>query len=243
MEDAPDAARREDGRDTSAWLSRVRSPQDFAAGLLLIAMAAFAVYASADLDAGSLAAIGPGMLPRSVAIIVGLFGVAIAGGALLADGPRLERWSFRGPFFVLGAVLVFAATIRGLWIDALGARLGLAVLAGAIAWFAAPRLLPGLVSQGAAIGRSMIAIAAAGLVVVLATWIVPPAMSWQAPIPGGLIVAGPLVVLISGFAEPELRWRELLIFTVVMNAFCIGLFRYALSLPIPLLILPGGYQI
>lgn len=242
MEDAPDAARREDGRVQPAWLSSVRSPQDFAAGLLLIAIAAFALYASADLDAGTLASIGPGMLPRSVAIIVGLFGIAIAAGSFTADGPRLERWSFRGPFFVLGAVLVFAGTIRGLWIDALGARLGLAILAGTAAWFVAPRVLPG-VARGSVIGRMLISIAVAGLVIVLASSIVPAGLSWQVPIPGGLIVAGPLVVLISGFAEPELRWRELLIFMVIMNVFCIGLFRFALNLPIPLLILPGGYQI
>lgn len=243
MDDAPDAARREDGREQPAWLSRVRSPQDFAAGLLLIAIAAFALYASADLEAGRLAAIGPGMLPRSVAIIVGLFGVVIAAGSFTADGPRLERWSFRGPFFVLGAVLVFAGTIRGLWIDALGARIAIAVLAGTAAWFLAPRVLPGLAGSGQAVGRTLVAIAAAGLAIVLATSIVPPGLSWQVPIPGGLMVAGPLVVLISGFAEPELRWRELIIFMLIMNAFCIGLFRYALNLPIPLLILPGGYQI
>lgn len=243
MQDVPDAARNEDGREQPSWLRGIRSPQDFAAGLLLIAIAAFALYASADLDAGSLAAIGPGMLPRSVAVLVGLFGVAIAVGAFRADGPGLERWSFRGPFFVLGAVLVFAGTIRGLWVDALGARLGLTVVAGAIAWFAAPRLLPGIASKRSPVGRMLVAIAVASIVLILASSIVPPGLSWQVPIPGGLIVAGPLVVLISGFADPELRWRELLIFLVIMNAFCIGLFRYLLNLPIPLLILPGGYQI
>ncbi len=107
----------------------------------------------------------------------------------------------------------------------------------------APRVLPGLAGSGQAVGRTLVAIAAAGLAIVLATSIVPPGLSWQVPIPGGLMVAGPLVVLISGFAEPELRWRELIIFMLIMNAFCIGLFRYALNLPIPLLILPGGYQI
>ena len=39
--------------------------------------------------------------------------------------------------------------------------------------------------------------------------------------------------------SPESRPRELAIFAVVMTAFCVGLFRYLLSLPIPVLIIPG----
>jgi putative tricarboxylic transport membrane protein len=55
----------------------------------------------------------------------------------------------------------------------------------------------------------------------------------------GLAVAGPLVVIVSGFASAETRPRELVVFAVVMTAFCVGLFRYALSLPIPVLVIPG----
>ncbi len=55
----------------------------------------------------------------------------------------------------------------------------------------------------------------------------------------GLALAGPLVVIVSGAASPESRPRELVVFALVMTAFCIGLFRYALSLPIPVLYLPG----
>ncbi len=55
----------------------------------------------------------------------------------------------------------------------------------------------------------------------------------------GLALAGPLVVIIGGSASPETRPRELLIFGVVMTALCVGLFRYVLSLPIPVLIIPG----
>jgi len=55
----------------------------------------------------------------------------------------------------------------------------------------------------------------------------------------GLAVAGPLVVIVGGAASPESRPRELVIFGVVLTALCIGLFRYLLSLPIPVLIIPG----
>jgi putative tricarboxylic transport membrane protein len=55
----------------------------------------------------------------------------------------------------------------------------------------------------------------------------------------GLAVAGPLVVFVSGFASDETRPKELVVFALAMTAFCIGLFRYALSLPIPVLVIPG----
>lgn len=59
----------------------------------------------------------------------------------------------------------------------------------------------------------------------------------------GLAVAGPLAIVISGFASSETRFKEILIFAVVMTAFCIGLFRYALNQPMPVLIIPGVIQI
>jgi putative tricarboxylic transport membrane protein len=55
----------------------------------------------------------------------------------------------------------------------------------------------------------------------------------------GLAIAGPLVVIVSGAASPETRPRELVVFALAMTAFCIGLFRYLLALPIPVLRLPG----
>ena len=50
----------------------------------------------------------------------------------------------------------------------------------------------------------------------------------------GLVVSGPLVVLIAGLAAEDRSWKELIIFAVVMTTFCALLFKYALSLPIPL---------
>ncbi len=55
----------------------------------------------------------------------------------------------------------------------------------------------------------------------------------------GLALAGPLVVIVGGSASPESRPRELVVFGLVLTALCIGLFKYLLSLPIPVLIIPG----
>jgi putative tricarboxylic transport membrane protein len=52
--------------------------------------------------------------------------------------------------------------------------------------------------------------------------------------PLGLVVAGPLAIAGAAFASSEVRWRETLVFGGLMTVFCIGLFKFALGLPIPL---------
>jgi hypothetical protein len=147
----------------------VRAPRDLAAGAGLLALAAVALLAGARLDAGTLRAMGPGMLPRGVAGLVALSGAALVVAGLLKDGPPLGRWPLRGPIFVTLAVVGFALTIRSV----------------------------------------------------------------------GLALAGPVVVVVGGFASPEVRPKELAIFAVVLTAACAALFRWALGLPIPILVLPG----
>jgi hypothetical protein len=90
----------------------VRSPQGLVAGLTLITLAALALWRTRDLDQGTLNAMGPAMLPRWLAISVGLCGLVLAGTSFTTDGHGLERWSLRGPVFVIGAILAFAITIR-----------------------------------------------------------------------------------------------------------------------------------
>ncbi|WP_293856940.1 tripartite tricarboxylate transporter TctB family protein [uncultured Alsobacter sp.] len=90
----------------------VRAPQDFAAGLFLMAVAALALWLSSDLPLGTMRAMGPGMLPRAIAVLVGLSGLVLAASAFVSDGEALTRWHLRGPILILGAVAVFALTIR-----------------------------------------------------------------------------------------------------------------------------------
>lgn len=64
----------------------------------------------------------------------------------------------------------------------------------------------------------------------------------------GLIVAGPLCVVIGGLATPEARLRELLILAFALTPFCMVLFGDLLNLPIPLFpqaladLLPAGWS-
>ena len=114
------------------------------------------------------------MLPRWLAVGVGLSGLALLAAAFLKDGDGLERWSLRGPVFVIGAIVAFALTIRPFSFGG-----GLAT--------------PGL----------------------------------------GLLFAGPLAIILGGYATPEARLRDLVLLALSLTPFCMVLFGDLLNLPIP----------
>ena len=92
--------------------SPVRGPQSLVAGLALLALAALALWLTRNLDQGTLRAMGPAMLPRWLAIAVGLCGLGLVAAAFVKVGDALEGWSLRGPFFVMVGIFAFALTIR-----------------------------------------------------------------------------------------------------------------------------------
>lgn len=53
--------------------------------------------------------------------------------------------------------------------------------------------------------------------------------------PYGLLVAGPLAMLISAMADPDTRPVEIIVYTACMTASCYLLFKVILRLPIPVL--------
>lgn len=91
----------------------VKSPSDFAAGLFLLAIAAVGYFGSQSLKFGTLSSIGPGLMPQTTSALVAAFGVLLIVQSFFFHGSRLERWSIRGPFFILGSIVLFALTIRG----------------------------------------------------------------------------------------------------------------------------------
>jgi hypothetical protein len=215
-------------------LGPIRSPQNFFAGLALIAIAAFAIWATGDLSQGTLRAMGPAMLPRWLAIGVGLCGLALAVSSLLVSGDpiRLSDYSSLVTFAVLLSVAAIAAKIIN------------TVFYGG--------------SQGANVFFYTALILFYGTILFMfvstlgsSTWletrglrgpffIVAGILSFAITVRlFGLMVAGPLAMIIGGYATPEVREKEIIIFAAVMTAFCIGLFRYVLGLPIPILIIPG----
>ena len=113
----------------------VPGPQNFVAGIALLALALFALWLTSELPQGTLRAMGPAMLPRWLAIGVGMCGVALAVMGMLKPGDALESVTFRGPIFVVLGILAFAATIRGIGLGPLNIPgLGL-IIAGPLAIF------------------------------------------------------------------------------------------------------------
>lgn len=143
----------------------IKSTQEFGAGLFLIAVAAFALWQSMELPHGTLRAMGPGMLPQALAVMVALGGAGLIVTSILSEGPALERWSLRGPFFVFGGIVIFALLIRTC----------------------------------------------------------------------GLAVAGPASMIFGTMASEEFNWKEATIFSIVMTALCVLLFKVLLRLPIPVI--------
>lgn len=145
-----------------------------------------------------------------------------------------------------------AAPVKGIPQD-VGAGLFLLALAGVALWLGGdlaggglnqigPGLFPRVVAI--AIGLCGLALVVGGLRrggLALEAWhlrgpllILGAAVAFGFAVrPLGLAVAGPLVFVIGAFASRETRWIETLVFGVVMTAFCIGLFKIALNLPIP----------
>ena len=90
----------------------VRIGQDVGGGIFLLLIAAAALWGSWSLSFGQLSGVGPGLMPRVTAILVAVMGIGMIIYGLAAGSDPMPRWSIRGPLFVLGAILVFALTIR-----------------------------------------------------------------------------------------------------------------------------------
>jgi putative tricarboxylic transport membrane protein len=92
----------------------VRSPQDFFGGLALVAIATFALIASAELPGQRGFAFGPGTAPRLFAGLLAALGFAITIVGIISEGPAIERYKLRGPLLVIMSIMLFAALIRPL---------------------------------------------------------------------------------------------------------------------------------
>ncbi|MGO9361557.1 MAG: tripartite tricarboxylate transporter TctB family protein [Xanthobacteraceae bacterium] len=100
--------------DDAGPLANIRGPQDVVGGLVLMAVAALAFWASRDLGGMRGFSFGPGTAPRLFAGLLLVLGAAIALSGFLTRGAALQRYGVRGPFFVTVAIVLFAVAIRPL---------------------------------------------------------------------------------------------------------------------------------
>src|SRR5712692_12110721 len=102
------------GHDKSVVPKWIRSPQDFIGGMVLIAVAIFALWASSDLQGMHGFSFGAGTAPRMFAVLLLALGAAVTIVGLVAEGAHLATYAWRGPLFVSLSILSFAVTIRPL---------------------------------------------------------------------------------------------------------------------------------
>ncbi|SFI25324.1 tripartite tricarboxylate transporter TctB family protein [Bradyrhizobium sp. Gha] len=92
----------------------IRSAQDYVGGIVLMALALFALWASSDLQGMRGFSFGAGTAPRMFGGLLVALGAGIALTGLLSDGPAMAHYSWRGPLFVMASIVFFALAIRPL---------------------------------------------------------------------------------------------------------------------------------
>ena len=97
-----------------------RLSRDLLAGLFLIAFGVAAYVGLFDLATRDNGNVGPGLVPKVSAVLIAGLGVVIAIAGFLPSAERLQRGAWRGPIFVLGAVVMFAMSVRTLGLAVAG---------------------------------------------------------------------------------------------------------------------------
>jgi hypothetical protein len=92
----------------------IRSAQDYVGGVILMALALFALWASSDLQGMRGFSFGAGTAPRMFGGLLVALSAGIALTGLLTDGPAMAHYSWRGPLFVMASIVFFALAIRPL---------------------------------------------------------------------------------------------------------------------------------
>jgi hypothetical protein len=90
---------------------RIKSQQDFWAGLMFIALGVVFAWGATEYSFGSAARPGPGYFPFGLGILLALLGALVLLSALTLeteDGGRVGRIAWRPLLIIVGAVVLFA---------------------------------------------------------------------------------------------------------------------------------------
>ena len=96
--------------------SRIEARKDFFAGLFFTALGLLGLAGAAELDFGSLGAMGPGFFPAVVSGLLTLTGLLLVLRGLLRGGLRAKGESFSpgAPLLLLTALILFALLLEPL---------------------------------------------------------------------------------------------------------------------------------
>ena len=143
---------------------KIRSPNDFWCGLLLVAIGVAFVVVAQRYRFGTPARMGPGFFPSILGGILAALGLSLSIPALVRSGEPPARVHLRPLLTILTAIIVFALLLQ----------------------------------------------------------------------PLGFVLAAIILILISAFADPELRPAESVGLALLLTAFSVGIFVLLLGLPLNL---------
>ena len=90
----------------------VRSPKDFIAGLMFIAIGIGAIVIASNYTLGSAARMGPGYFPRILGILLIALGAILTLRSLRVQGSPLPGWKWRPVIVVLGSTIIFGLIVN-----------------------------------------------------------------------------------------------------------------------------------
>src|SRR4249919_3800230 len=90
----------------------VRSPKDFVAGLMFIAVGIAAIVIASNYTLGTAARMGPGYFPRILGILMIALGLILALRGLRTQGAPVPPWKWRPTLIVLGSVVMFGMIVQ-----------------------------------------------------------------------------------------------------------------------------------
>lgn len=102
---------------------KIKSQEDFWAGLMFIGFGILAIVVARDYPMGSALRMGPGYFPTYLGAIMIVIGTIMAGRAYRVEGEKIGRWGWRPLLWLSAAFAAF-----GLLIDEAGFVLALLAL-------------------------------------------------------------------------------------------------------------------
>jgi hypothetical protein len=192
---------------------RVRNPQDFYGGIALVGLTVIALLATADLQGMRGFAFGPATAPRLFAGLLAALGALVTISGLTTQGDALEKYDVRAPALWSMAYFLFHYSVSWIWV---GLSIVMALLGVFIAW----RELSNPETRTRVRGP---------IFLVLSVLIFAEAIR-----PLGLVAAAFATICASALAAEDIKWRETLLWGIVLTAFCSLLFPYGLNLPFQL---------
>lgn len=134
----------------------IRSPKDFLAGLMFIALGIAAIVIAMNYTLGTAARMGPGYFPRILGILLIVLGAILALRSARLRGNPLPGWQWKPVLIVLGSVVVFGLIVTRLGVVLSTVALILMSSAASHEFRAREALITGILLAALAVGVFLI---------------------------------------------------------------------------------------